>query len=370
MALYQNPKEQSKFDALFSQATSHGEEHYREFLTKCTKNLKERIKREVNVRKMTSGGDFLESFEQAEDKSGKLDNKEGELEEDGNEDEEQEITEGSGTKKDIVVTDAQLAAMWTEIDNIDVSTFDRESTKVFDYQGFNPDEVLRSLIINQRKNKVSAADFKSDILLMCSLAIIKGSINEHNFKKLSTEGQSTVIRLEKTYGIKRGSGRSEPANVVTISRIGATFPGKIIQLLVENKASSRKFMGPFKSHTLPQFIRHQGFAAVIPTTLAESTRMFLLDIVTAYSVDQSISISPNKKDKPDLASLYEKQRGFIQTTADNKYPSEIVRKKIFTTIMIDYDSLLTTARALLKVIPDFTIVTKENFVSDINSTHI
>nr|UZN45215.1 nucleocapsid protein [Citrus concave gum-associated virus] len=344
-----NPSTQAEFEAIYHDATSQDQAHFAAYFKRCSKALQERLKKEISARKLIGAGPKFATR-------------------DGDDGQE---PENKGDEADSSnISDIQLAEMWQEIDLMDVTSIDSESLKVFDHQGFKPNEILKSLMVQARKNKVSKEDFKTDILMMCAISIIKGSINEHNFKKLSTEGQTEVQRLEKTYGIKRGSGRSEPANVVTISRIGATFPGKIIQLFLAGKVTARKFIGPFKSHTLPQYVRHQAFSAVIPSSLNDRTKMYLLDIITAFSVDQSICISPNKKEKPDLSNLFEKQRAFVQTTSDAEYPPEIVRKKIFSTILLDYDQLLPTARAIVKVFPEFVIVSKESFNADINATHI
>lgn len=264
------------------------------------------------------------------------------------------------------VSDSDLISMWSEIDALDVSSIDRESLRIFEYQGFNPDEILKSLIIAQRKNKISGDQFKTDILTLCAISIIKGSINDHNFGKISKEGQDAIVKLENSYGIKRGSGRGMNSSVVTVSRIAATFPGIVIQLLRDNKVSARKFIGPLKSQTLPAVMRHQAFAAVIPVTLREKTRNFLLSLITAFSVDQSINISPNKKEKPDVEGLFKLQENFIQVSADNFYPPESIRVKIFKSVILDYDDLLTCARSIGKFINDIIIPSKDEFMSDIS----
>jgi len=272
---------------------------------------------------------------------------------------------GDEGKKPMEVTDAILNEMWNEIDIMDVSSVDPEALRVFEYQGFNPDAVLRSLLTAVRTNNIDKEQFKNDILVLCAIAVIKGSVNDHNVKKVSDEGQKTMSVLEQRYGIKRGSGRGEKPHVLTVSRIAAAFPGKVVQLIQEGKVSAKKFMGPFKTYTLPPVLRHQSFPAVVPSGLNERTKTFLLSLSIAFSVDQSINITPDKKTKPDLPALFETQRNFIYLTADGPHPKDSVRVSIFKTIILDYDSLLTCARATAGIISDFKIISKEDFNTDI-----
>jgi hypothetical protein len=265
------------------------------------------------------------------------------------------------------VSEEMLREMWTVVDGLDVSTIDSESLRIFEYVGFNPDAVLRSLMGSKIKNGVKDSDFKTDILVMCGLAVIKGSVNANNFKKMSQKGQDEVLRLESLYGIKRGSGRGEPAETVTVSRIAAAFPGKIMQLIVNGKVSPRKFTGPCKSNSLPGQIRHQSFAAVIPMELGERSKEFLLAVATGFSVDQSITINPDKKRKPDPKELYFQQRSFTEVAHNSGFPRESVRKAIFRSLNLNYDSILSCAQAVKKIDEDLIIIDKSQFSSDLNA---
>jgi hypothetical protein len=202
-------------------------------------------------------------------------------------------------------------------------------------------------------------------LTLCAISIIKGSINNNNIKKISDEGQQEISRLETTYGIKRGSGRKEKPEIVTISRIGATFPGKIIQLICAGKVQGRTFVGPFSSSSLPSFMRHQAFAAVIPKSLKQKTRDFLLSLVTAFSVDQSIQINPNKKEKTDPATIFMSQSNFVSVTHNSLYPPEHTKITIFKTMTFSYDDLMPVARRIAAVVGDLIIPSMAEFNSDI-----
>ncbi|QVU28734.1 nucleocapsid protein [Yunnan Paris negative-stranded virus] len=280
--------------------------------------------------------------------------------------EEQEEEQSTVTQKlPVEISEADISAMWTTIDEADVMSLDQEALKIFEYQGFNPKLILLSLMKAKKKNKISDDIFKSDVLTLCAISIIKGSINSNNIKKISEQGQQEISRLESVYGIKRGSGRKEKPEVITVSRIGATFPGKIIQLICAGKVQGRSFPGPFNSSSLPNFMRHQAFAAVIPRTLSEKTRNFLLTLVIAFSVDQSIQINPNKKEKQDPVTLFGLQSNFINVTHNGVYPPEHTKVQIFKTLLFNYDELMPTARKVSSIMGDLIMPTKDEFNSSL-----
>lgn len=263
------------------------------------------------------------------------------------------------------ITESEIAAMWLAIDSADVSGLDQDALRIFEYQGFDPKKILISLMKAKKRNGVADDAFKADILTLCAISIIKGSINNNNIKKISEEGQQVISRLETTYGIKRGSGRKEKPEIITISRIGATFPGKIIQLICAGKVQGRTFIGPFSSSSLPNFMRHQAFAAVIPRMLKQKTRDFLLSLVTAFSVDQSIQINPNKKEKMEPSSVFASQMNFVIVTHNSQYPPEHTKLAIFKTLNINYEELLPTAKRIMAIVGDVSLPSSEEFKADL-----
>lgn len=265
------------------------------------------------------------------------------------------------------ISETEMQDMWSKIDILDVSTIDPEALRVFEYEGFNPDMILRTLLMGKKRNNVTQSSFLSDILIMCGMAIIKGTVNERNFKKMKKQGQDEFVRLESTYGLVRGGGRNLDAEKVNVSRIAATFPGKVLQLLQAKKVTPREYYGPMKSSSLPAVIRHQALAACIPRNLPEQTRNYFLGLITAFSVDQSIVISAAKK--PDVEKLLLDQGNFIRVAHSGKYPPEAIRVTIFRqydwTSM--FDDLQTCAKALKKADDTFILIDKAQFRSDINS---
>ncbi|UZA34089.1 nucleocapsid protein [Edgeworthia chrysantha mosaic-associated virus] len=287
--------------------------------------------------------------------------------EESDDDEEAEVSSQvrQSAKLPSEITDVEISTMWTIVDAADVNSMDQEFLRIFEYQGFNPRKIFAALYAAKKKNQVSDASFVTDILTLCSISIIKGSVNSNNIKKISEEGQQEIARLETLYGIKRGSGRKEKPEVVTISRIGATFPGKIIQLICAGKVEGRTFIGPFSSSSLPVFMRHQAFAAVIPRSLRQKSRDFLLGLITAFSVDQSLQINPNKKEKQDPVILFATQSNFISVTHNGQYPPEHTKIAIFKTLIINYEDLLPTSRKIASIMGEFSIPSKDEFRSEL-----
>jgi hypothetical protein len=256
------------------------------------------------------------------------------------------------------VTEADLEKFWEELDVLDLKTLlDDQVIKDFQYVGFNPDTILRSVIALGRAAKRDSAGIKKDIANMCTIAVIKGSVTDNNLKKMSDEGKRTYSTLEERYKLKRGGSKGMDPTVVTVARVGAAFPGSIMRILVNKPDLAKKFAGPFGTKALPPYLRHQSAAACIPETLDEPTKSFLLGLITAFTADQSKVIS-RSKDKPD--ELFDRQENFVTQTYSSNHPTEEVRKSIFKqwTLDADYAKLKLVADNITKIRADFSVITQ------------
>lgn len=229
-------------------------------------------------------------------------------------------------KKPETISDAEVQEMWAEIDKFDITQISPEDLRIFEYEGFNPDEILRAMISQQKINNIPKAEFLRDVAVLCGLAIVKGTVNDNNLKKMQKAGQDVFHKLSARYGIKKGSAKGQSSDVVTVSRIAAAFPGTVVRLLHEQKVQGRDFVGPLKSSKMPSAIRHQALAACIPREADDDLKGFLLAAITAFSVDQSLIIS---KPKPKLDVAIPNQTNFIRVAHEGRYPRESVRKAIF-----------------------------------------
>jgi hypothetical protein len=319
-----------------------------------------------------------EKVEKEEDKDEKEKSEEEESEESSEEessdsDDTPETTSAEKKKKTkksvkiVEVTQDELDTAWDTIDGDDGDDFDEEGAKAFDYTGFNADLILEAMLKKKKTKNFSDKKFNDDISMLASLAQKKGSVNDHNYTKMSKQGQTTYDRLAKDYGIKKGSGKGEPADVITVSRIGPTFPGRIMQLILVKKLQPKTFSGQLKSNTLPNLLQTQAFPPIIPKGLPERSKDFLLCLSIAYGADQSVALSSKKTKKLTTEEAIIEQSPFVQLSHGSKYPKEEIRVKRFMSIGLValYDKMQICAKAFQKVAPEFVIPTKAEFTADL-----
>jgi len=265
------------------------------------------------------------------------------------------------------INEHMVNAMWDSLDKYDVATIDAESLRIFEFEGFNPSAILRSLMIAKKQHGVSQDDFMTDIITLCGLAILKGNINSKNLPKMKAKGQEAFKVLQRRYTINISSSKGKSSDFLTVARVAAAFPGKIIQLLQSGKVSPREYMGPLRSNTLPAGIRHQAMAACIPRGLAQEVKTFLLGLIVAFSVDQTMVVTT--VGKPTLPDCIKSQFGFINVAHNGTHPSDKVRREIFKSFNWSsmYSQLITTASTFKIHYPDFVIIEEAQYISQINS---
>jgi len=267
--------------------------------------------------------------------------------------------------EEIVVSERDTLRFWEDIEKMSGDDLlDPQVILDFQYVGFDPNTILKSIIQRGRTAKKSDEVIKTDIARMCTIAIIKGSITEVNLKKMSDTGKKVYSNLEAEYGLKRGGSKGVDPTVITIARVGAAFPGSMMKILMQRPDLSKKFSGPFGSKVLPSYLRHQSAAACIPETLEDTAKNFLLGLIVAFTSDQSKTIS---KSKDKAEELYDRQENFITQTHSSAYPSEAVRKSIFKswTLLADFDKLKIVSDNISKEIKSFTALAKEDLQKSI-----
>jgi len=272
--------------------------------------------------------------------------------------------EKKGEPKVINISDKELESFWDEIDNLDPE-IDEQVLKDFQYVGFNPDTILRTVIsLGKAAGKVKKEIMK-DITSLCTIAVIKGSITDNNLKKMSDAGKRTYTHFETIYKLKRGGSKGLDPTVITVARVGAAFPGIMMKILLQKPHLAKKFSGPFGSKALPSYLRHQSAAACIPEGLEEGVKAFLLSLVTAFTADQTKTIS---KSKDSASDLYDRQENFVTQTHGTPHPAEAVRIKIFSdwTLAEDFDKIKVVAASIKKVKEDFTIISVQTLKTAIS----
>jgi hypothetical protein len=264
-----------------------------------------------------------------------------------------------------VVSEADLNSFWKELESQTGDDLVNESViQDFQYIGFDPNLILKTIISRGRAAEKGRAEIMSDIAQLCTIAIIKGSITDTNLKKMSDSGKRSYGVLKASYGLKENGSRGVDPDVVTVARVGAAFPGSMMKILLKKPDLAKKFSGPFGSKILPSYLRHQSAAACIPETLENNAREFLLALVTAYTSDQSKVIS---KTKDTALEIYEKQENFVLQTHSSHYPTIDIRKTIFSSwsLIADYDKLKTVSDSIVKAGKAITLISKEDLQKSI-----
>jgi hypothetical protein len=278
---------------------------------------------------------------------------------------EEKIAKDNGVK----ISDSEAEKFWKELEGLSGEDLLNESVIMdFQYVGFDPNVILKSIIQRGKVAKRTNDQIISDIATMCTIAIIKGSVTDNNLKKMSDPGKKRYGDLEAMYGLKRNGSRGVSPDVVTIARVGAAFPGPMMKILLQRPDLSKKFSGPFGSKLLPSYLRHQSAAACIPETLDEAAKSFLIGLICAYTSDQSRSIS-KAANKDTASDVYDRQENFITQTHSSHYPSEDVRKSIFKSwsLAADYDKLKSVGDNITKVVKTFVSISKEDLVKAVTA---
>jgi hypothetical protein len=268
--------------------------------------------------------------------------------------------------KDIIISEKSLELFWTELEGLDIATLISEDViKDFEYQGFNPDKLLKTIMskgLGKGKNK---SDIHKDIVDMVTIAVIKGSITDANLKKMSDQGKKSYQKYEDDYGLQRGGSKGKDPSHITVARVAAAMPGLVMKVLQKKPALSKQFAGPFGTTSLPYYLRHQSAAACIPSNLESRTKDFLLGLITAFTADQTKALSKNKSGAEEL---YDTQVNFVMTTHTSVHPGDAIRLEIFKKFSIenDYPKLAAVAAKVKKIKSDFVVVTAEHLSEDIS----
>jgi len=313
----------SDVDTLAKQVMEAGSAETRTSLfAKMTPDIKKQVR--VKVRELIAAG------KQPEEKK-KEDDEDDDIDWDAVSKPSGGVQGGAPVNIPVTVRDTELDALWEAMDSDTMMDFDDSAASAFDYVGFNPREVGRQIISRGKRAGLNDSQIRKDVNTMVSAAHKKGTINDHNYQKMSKAGQTEYNRLETLYQLKKGGSKGVPAETITIARVGAAFPGRVMRLLQADKVKPKTFQGGLKSSTLPSVMQTQAFPACIPSTLAEVARDAVFQFSRAYSTDQTIALS-QQKTKPSVSDAWNNQLNFVSLTRDASYPSEDNRISMFKQI--------------------------------------
>jgi len=247
----------------------------------------------------------------------------------------------------------------------DVETLKKEDYDQFQYQGFDPYRLIEALVEMKNKNKVSDEAFADDICKMVAIGLIKGNVNDHNMTKMTDGGQGDLKDTMQKYGIVKGGGKGQGPKTITFPRVMAAFPD--IAVRMTKVIGGKDFRGgPMGSTALPEVMKVQVFPAVIPPSLDDKVRKFLLTAALAYSIDQTIQIS--RLEKPDLKSLSDVQGQFILVSYNSPLPRTETRVQTFNQLGLPdkYNQILSVVTKYKELVDNTTdVVTEKEYKSAI-----
>jgi hypothetical protein len=270
-------------------------------------------------------------------------------------------TKSMGTE----ITASQMESFWQQIEAMDPSDLiSQDVLDAFKYIGYNPEVVLKTMLLRGGGKGKTQREILKDLMDICTIAIIKGSVTENNLKKTSDNGKAAYRALQDVYDLKNGGAKGKSSEFLTVARVAAAVPSVIMQVLTKKPDLAKKFPGPFSTTSLPPYLRHQSAAACIPEDLPERLKQYLLGLITAYTADQSKALSKTK-DSPEV--LFDTQQAFVLTTFNSEHPTLPKRKAIFSqfSISADYDKLNAVAIKVKKVKTDFEILTQAQIDEDL-----
>ncbi|WCU24517.1 nucleocapsid protein [Fusarium sibiricum coguvirus 1] len=277
-----------------------------------------------------------------------------------------DIIETPAKAADPVITQKAIDDFWKELEKLDLTSLISDDVlNAFKYIGFDPDIVLREILIKGRKAGKNAKQIQKDMVDMVTIAIIKGSITEKNLGKTSDEGKVLYEQLKKIYDLNTGGTKGKTSEYLTIARVAAAVPGMVMQVLIKKPEFAKVFIGPFGSKSLPSYLRHQAAAACIPETAPEKLKEFLFGLITAYTADQSKVLSKTK-DAPEV--IFDDQLNYVMTTHGSNHPSEEQRKKIFKLFSLsnDYEKLQVVGARIKKIKTDFAILSQQELDEELS----
>jgi hypothetical protein len=261
------------------------------------------------------------------------------------------------------ISNADIDNLLSLINKGDIESLKSEDFDQFQYQGFDPIQIVRALLKVKNNEKLDDDMFRKDVYVMVAIGMIKGSVTDKNLGKMSDKGKSDVEKIMKMYGIVKGGGRGQPAGTITFPRVMATFPDIAVRMV--SVLGAKDFRGgPMLSSRLPGYLKVSVFPAVIPRDLDASAKRMLLTANLCYSIDQSVQISELKD--YDLKQLAATQANFTMIGHQSPVPKLEVRKSVFASLPVssDYEVIASVLKDYKRdVDPSFDIMEEKAFLS-------
>jgi len=219
----------------------------------------------------------------------------------------------------------------------------------YEYQGFQPKEHLKALLIKKKTSNVTDDIFQSDMVKMIAMFIKIGNPNPNNLKKRAPEVSSDVDMMKLRYGLSV-SAQGKPSSTITIPRVAATFA--TLTMRVAHRIGVRDYTGPLGSNMLPWFMKVPVFPAIIPHEFPQSLKEMLLNAFMAFSVEQSLALSRRKPD--EMKVIFYEQKNIIMSIHATPIPSAKDRTNFARTLdwRLALKPVMDISKVLLTKIPE------------------
>jgi len=270
---------------------------------------------------------------------------------------------------------------------LEVVTIDQiEATKygIFEFVGFDPYMIARKfLTVNNYYREIKGMEnetlelLRDDIMFCIAACIYMGNLQKKSLQRRTPEGRMKIQYLVQKYNIKIGStSTGQPSDMITFPRCVNSFP--VLSCRMASVLPSKNFEGkPFLSVSVPKPMRLSAFGSFCGSGLAERTKVFLLQVVSCYTCDQTITVSNGEEKKQGkkpsdytmtALTAHAAQWDYVLVSSTSKVPRESMKKALLTELKVvdGYEGFLKLVRNYRTLTGDeTTILTGVEFKQDI-----
>jgi len=277
------------------------------------------------------------------------------------------------------VSSDEITAMTKATTEVTISSIDITIFSIFEYQGFDPEAIIKKLLVLQKHYMLSDEDMKLQIMYMIAANIYMGNLSGKALGRRAQEGRDMVDDLCSRYEIRVGTTNTGlPSDVLTFPRIAGSFP--VLSCRMATVLPTKDHIGKaFNSLKVPTYMRMNAFASLCHEAIAMPTRLFLLKSVAAYSCDQGIVYEEGRRKKMKLkgdelkvdpVAIAAEQWTFIWTASESKIPPVDVKKSAVLSfnVISSYENLRPIVENYNKIMQDPTpIPSTADFARDISA---
>jgi len=223
------------------------------------------------------------------------------------------------------ITPGQIIALRNSVIKMTAARMNPSQFSIYEYQGFDPRKIMLKYLAIGVYYKMKVDEIINDIMHVIAINLYMGNVGTGKLDRRSQAGKDKVSELVGAYSIKLGStGTGLTPDTITVPRTSAAFPilsTRMATILPTTETSGM----PFKTENIPRCMKIGAFASFLSFNLEQPTRDFLKKVVMAYSSDQSMVFSIDKKTRiPTIKPVdaYNRQLIYIQASMSSSVPEE------------------------------------------------